>query len=196
MRQRILAAAAVSLAIAAQPAMSQTTTAPSGGPEPKGPAGPAATPSPPSSGTTTTSPPAATTTITPPKDTAAAPTGGDMFYTHQSGEVRASRLIGTTVRNAAGESIGDINDVVLGTDGQVRAVILGVGGFLGLGEREVAVTMKALQLQSAQSGTSNVTVDATRETLKDAPRWSWTGDSQPAGSGGGSGTSSPTPKSN
>jgi sporulation protein YlmC with PRC-barrel domain len=123
-----------------------------------------------------------------------------MFYAHQPGEVRASRLIGTRVRNAAGESIGDINDVVLGSDGQVRAVIVGVGGFLGLGEREVAVAMDALQLQAGQSGASTVTVDVMRETLKDAPRWTWAGETSATGSGGGGtgtapgGTPRTTPK--
>lgn len=68
--------------------------------------------------------------------------GGSMrpqWYDHQAGEMRASKLIGTRVNNEAGERIGEINEVVLSKDGKVAAVVIGVGGFLGIGERKVAV---------------------------------------------------------
>ena len=53
------------------------------------------------------------------------------WYSRQGNEMRASKLIGTTVQNDADESIGKINEVVLGKDGKVAAVVVGVGGFLG-----------------------------------------------------------------
>jgi hypothetical protein len=104
--------------------------------------------------------------------------------------MRASRLIGTTVKNTQGEKVGDINDIVLAPDGQIRAVVVGVGGFLGLGEHEVAVSMNSLQMQHNAAGGSatTVTMNATKETLKDAPRWSWSGDQGSTSSGGGSGS--------
>ena len=54
-------------------------------------------------------------------------------------------MIGTNVTNAANESVGEIKDVVLGKDGMVAAVIIGVGGFLGMGEREVAISYGGLK---------------------------------------------------
>ena len=77
----------------------------------------------------------AQTTKTETKPSATTTADGQ-FYTHQPGEMRASKLIGTKVTNAANESVGEINDVVLAKDGKVAAVIIGVGGFLGMGERE------------------------------------------------------------
>ena len=59
--------------------------------------------------------------------------------------MRASKLIGTNVTNAANELVGEINDIVLGKDGKVAAVIVGVGGFLGIGEREVALSYGSLR---------------------------------------------------
>jgi sporulation protein YlmC with PRC-barrel domain len=65
--------------------------------------------------------------------------------THKEGEWRASKLAGLDVYNEANEKIGDINDVILDRSGKVANVILGVGGFLGLGERYVAVAFDKLK---------------------------------------------------
>ena len=63
------------------------------------------------------------------------PSGFDyQCYQHKEGEWRASKLAGVDVYNEANEKIGDINDVILDRSGKVANVILGVGGFLGLGE--------------------------------------------------------------
>ena len=116
--------------------------------------------------TTTTPPPA-----TPPP--AATPSGQTMWYTHQAEEMRASKLIGTTVVNTANERIGDINEIVLGKDGKVAAVIVGVGGFLGMGEHEVAVNFNSIRMSRDQSDNLVVTMNATKDVLKDAPQWRW-----------------------
>jgi sporulation protein YlmC with PRC-barrel domain len=63
---------------------------------------------------------------------------------HKVGEWRASKLAGVDVYNDANEKIGDINDVILDRSGKVANVILGVGGFLGLGEHNVAVAFDKL----------------------------------------------------
>ena len=82
---------------------------------------------------------AQTPTAPPPAKT---PSGEIMWYSHQTQDTRASKLIGTKVVNANNETIGDINEVVLGKNGRVAAVIIGVGGFLGMGERQVAVSFE------------------------------------------------------
>src|SRR4051812_26444426 len=65
--------------------------------------------------------------------------------THKAGEFRASKLSGVNVYNDANEKIGDINDVILDKSGKVESVILGVGGFLGMGEHLVAVSYDKLK---------------------------------------------------
>jgi sporulation protein YlmC with PRC-barrel domain len=85
---------------------------------------------------------------------------GNFITQLQNQQVMASRLIGTTVVSANNESIGDVNDVILDRGGQVAGVVIGVGGFLGIGEKDVAVPFSALEITaSANQGamTSNRT---------------------------------------
>jgi hypothetical protein len=110
-----------------------------------------------------------TTTTTPTPDATAAP----QWYQHQQGEWRSSKLVGTKVKNTAGDTIGDINEIVLTRDGSASAAIIGVGGFLGIGEREVAVDFKSLHITRDSGGHDVVTLNTTKEALKNAPAWTW-----------------------
>ena len=76
----------------------------------------------------------------------------------------ASDYIGKTVYDQAGNNIGDVNDLIISNDGEVQAVILGVGGFLGMGEKDVAVNTSAVQMVQDGSSTRLV-VEATKEAL-------------------------------
>ena len=64
----------------------------------------------------------------------------------QQGSWSASSLRGRDVYGLEGENIGSIGDVLINQNGSVTAVIIDVGGFLGIGEKDVAVQMGALQL--------------------------------------------------
>ena len=64
---------------------------------------------------------------------------------HREGEWRASKLVGVNVYNEANEKIGDINEIILDKSGKIANVILGVGGFLGMGEHYVAVAYDKLK---------------------------------------------------
>lgn len=55
------------------------------------------------------------------------------------GDWRASKVVGLSVYNDKNESVGSINDLLMDTSGNIKAVVLGVGGFLGVGEHLVAV---------------------------------------------------------
>ena len=122
--------------------------------------------------TPATTPPA--TTVTPSPST-----GTQLnFYNHQADEMRASKLIGTTVRNDANENVGEINELILDKDGKVVAVVVGVGGFLGIGEREVALDYKSLRFEqdtsaTARAGTKVAKLNVTKDALKNAPAWTW-----------------------
>jgi sporulation protein YlmC with PRC-barrel domain len=83
--------------------------------------------------------------------------------------MRASKLMGSTVRNNAGDSVGDVNEIIIDKSGKVAAVIVGVGGFLGIGEREVALGYNQLQTRVDGSGNLVVTTNVTRDELKNAP---------------------------
>src|SRR5690606_19715000 len=68
----------------------------------------------------------------------------------QAEHMMASDLIGTRVISANNESIGDINDVILDRNGQAIAAVIGVGGFLGIGEKDVAVSFGELEFATAE----------------------------------------------
>lgn len=93
------------------------------------------------------------------------------WYQKADDDVLASKIIGTNVRNNAGEKIGDVNELILGTDGKVRAAIIGVGGFLGMGEHDVAVAFNSLKFARGSGNDEVITMDTTKEALKTAPQW-------------------------
>ena len=74
------------------------------------------------------------------------------------------------VFGSEGEQVGDIENVVLGFDGRIVAVVVGVGGRLGMGEKLVAVPMDAVTF-SRRDGEVRLDIEATREQLKAAPRF-------------------------
>ncbi len=82
----------------------------------------------------------------------AAPSGGSMTFAVKQGanDWLASDLIGRSVVNRNNETLGRINDVILDENGQVAAVLIGVGGFLGIGEKEVGVPFEALEFKMAR----------------------------------------------
>jgi len=106
------------------------------------------------------------------------PTSGaqPQWYTQHGNEMRASKLIGTTVVSDGNESVGKISELVLGKDGRVAAVVIGVGGFLGMGEREVAVNFASLRIAQDNNNKTTVSLNATKDSLKAAPEWQWIGD--------------------
>ena len=70
------------------------------------------------------------------------------------------------------DDIGEINDVIIGSDGEVRAVILGIGGFLGMGERDVSVSMDALKILREEDGDDRfLVVNTSQEVLEQAPEF-------------------------
>ena len=91
---------------------------------------------------------------------------------------RASKIIGTAVYNPANERIGEVNELLLDNTGKVAHVVLGVGGFLGLGEREVAVPFSDLKM-SMDGSTARINTTFTRQSLTSMPEWKWDTTSRP-----------------
>jgi sporulation protein YlmC with PRC-barrel domain len=67
------------------------------------------------------------------------------------------------------QSIGDINDLVVADNGTVEAVIIGVGGFLGIGEKNVAVPFENLTWSTDANGNRQAMLATTKEELQNAP---------------------------
>ena len=79
----------------------------------------------------------------------------------------AEALIGRTVENTKGENLGDINNVVLNEKGDVVAVTIGVGGFLGLGEKDVGVPFDALEFRTEKDITEQSTDTKAKESKEE-----------------------------
>ena len=90
---------------------------------------------------------------------------------HQ-GQWRSSKLIGVDVYNEANEKLGDIAELIIGKNGNVEQVILGVGGFLGIGEKNVAVSFDKLKWVNepvpTTTGTSTTTTTTTTRPVRSA----------------------------
>lgn len=101
----------------------------------------------------------------------------DMFVTNQpENGLTAEDLIGTEIRTQESgdddESIGSISDLVLDEQGQVQAVVVEVGGFLGMGEKDVALAWDSLELtREADGGDYEIRSDVDAERLEDAPEY-------------------------
>src|SRR5262245_26328339 len=104
--------------------------------------------------------------------TTGAPAAPTSFITQQpAGEWLVSRLHGQSVTGADGELIGDINDLLFDRGGRVTGAVLGIGGFLGVGERNVAVPFEALVFSTGKNGERVVTVSLSKEELAKAPEF-------------------------
>ena len=79
------------------------------------------------------------------------------------GNWRASKLMGLDVYNENNEKLGDVNEIILDKSGKVTAVVIGVGGFLGMGEHDVAVSMDKLKFVEEPARTATTTTN-TKET--------------------------------
>jgi len=82
---------------------------------------------------------------------------------HKEGQWRSSKLIGVNVYNDNNEKIGDIQELIVDKSGKVENVVLGVGGFLGMGEHYVAVPMEKLKWVNDPVRTSSTAAPADKD---------------------------------
>jgi sporulation protein YlmC with PRC-barrel domain len=66
-------------------------------------------------------------------------------YEMKPGEWRATKLTGLNVYNSNNDKIGDIKELIIGKNGATEAVVVGAGGFLGMGEHDVAVPFNQMK---------------------------------------------------
>ena len=93
-----------------------------------------------------------------PAPTSAATASAPRVYSDQW---RASKLIGLNVYNDKAEKLGDISEILLDKSGKVEGVVIGVGGFLGMGEHDIKVDMSKLKFMNEPVRTSSTTSTTT-----------------------------------
>jgi hypothetical protein len=145
-RIALLAAAA---ALAAMPALAQQSTPPAS-PDPS--AKPAQTMPAPSTATPTTAQPSKS------------------FVDSQSSDQwLGSTLIGLKVMGPGDENIGSISDLLIDKSGKVVAAVVGVGGFLGIGKKNVALPFESLSLSRNPDGNEQAMIKVSKTELEKAP---------------------------
>lgn len=87
------------------------------------------------------------------------------------GAISADDLIGTTVYGANDENVGSVGDIILSQDGDVEAVLVDVGGFLGMGTKEVAIGMDNLEFMRDADGNMYLYTQFTEEQLEAQPEY-------------------------
>lgn len=145
-----------------------------------------------------TSPLAFAQSTTAPRDSSATttsaaaatnPTGNEI----QPDQVRATKMLGSTVYDVQNRDIGSVKDLIIDKDGRVAAAVVDVGTFLGMGGKYVAVPLDAIKTDN-----NRLTLDMTKEQLQQAQAYNLENRNTGSGSttspvtGGHLGTSSGT----
>jgi len=110
--------------------------------------------------------PATTDTTTPP-----ATTGSINAATPVSQDISANQLMGAEVYGTDNSDIGEVNDIVFDMKGDINAVVVDVGGFLGIGEKPVALKFDNLSVRKDENGKLLVSANATKDQLDKAPAY-------------------------
>lgn len=96
------------------------------------------------------------------------------FSTVAKDEMFSSKLKGLNVYNQKDEKVGEITDLAIGKGEQIQAMILSVGGFLGVGEHYVAVSPASVRVSyNKDKDTWSAKMNTTKEALKAAPEFKY-----------------------
>ncbi|MGR6432453.1 PRC-barrel domain-containing protein [Rhizobium sp. PAMB 3174] len=149
--KRLFSASALTLVLVSVPAFAQDTAAPNTGMAPA--QSDSATPD---------------ATVAP--DATAVPIKPIAFIPKQEqGQWLVADYIGLNVQGNDGQTLGDISDIVVGDDGKISAFVISVGGFLGMGERHIAVPIDAVDQSTDENGAPKLVLASNSEALQNAP---------------------------
>ena len=178
---RFLATTAIALLMGAAPALAQSPDTPSSPPQEPGmqapiqPESPSAIPSEPNIKAPDQSS-EAPTPITPDQSSEAAKpmapeqnASAQFINEQKTDDILASTIIGQSAVNSQDEGIGEVNDLVTDRSGKILAALIGVGGFLGIGEKDVAVRFEDLKLSRDENNNTKVVISVSKESLASAP---------------------------
>jgi sporulation protein YlmC with PRC-barrel domain len=176
MLQRLLLTTAIA-ALALTPALAQDSTTgtppqtpPAQEPMAQDPATPPVTPPAQEPMAQETTPPVAEptppSTVTAEEPPATPPPADAIITAESATDLRAEKLIGTSVYNAEGEKVGSVEDIVFDQDGKIVGVVLKVGGLLGMGGKSVGIKWDEVQVSPADE---LMTISYDKAQLEEAP---------------------------
>ena len=97
----------------------------------------------------------------------------------------ASKFKGTDVLGSDNQKIGDVSDILFDKTGKVEAFVISVGGFLGVGAKEVALAPSSFDVVPGQNGSSDkLKISATKDQLQDAQNFAHYEPPRPTGTTG------------
>jgi sporulation protein YlmC with PRC-barrel domain len=106
---------------------------------------------------------------TQPAPSAATTAKGQVITEQKPDQLLASKFKGTDVIGSNNEKIGDVNDMLFDKDGKILAYVVGVGGFLGIGSKDVALSPQSFQIMPASERESmKLKLSMTKDELKSA----------------------------
>ena len=113
------------------------------------------------------------TTPAPSSSAAAKPEASSPKFVNsqRSDQFLASKFKGTDVVGADNEKIGDVSDILFDKDGKIEAYVIGVGGFLGIGAKDVALAPSAFQVvpgDKSKNESDKLKLSMTKDELKQA----------------------------
>jgi len=132
-------------------------------------------------------PPAAAQKSTPPaakNDQASQP---KFVASQKPDQFLASNFKGTDVMGSDGKKIGDVSDILFDKDGKIEAYVVSVGGFLGMGAKEVAMPPSAFTVQTGKNNEKKLQLSMTQNDLKQAQKFTAYSPPKPASTTGAGG---------
>ena len=129
------------------------------------------------------------TTSTPPASPAVS---GSAITAPSTSQWRSSKLIGVDVYNNSDEKIGDISELILDNSGKIDTVIIGVGGFLGLGQSDVAIKFDQIKFVNEPVPSKTASTTTTSPSASGSASGGSAMNPRPAGSGSTVGASTTT----
>ncbi len=105
-----------------------------------------------------------------PSSTAVMPS---IIPSQAAGDTNVGNLIGAKVYNESNEQLGDVNYLLVNASGQITTAVIGVGGMLGVGEKNVAFPFSALVFATDAQGARIVKLPATADQLRVAAKFEW-----------------------
>jgi hypothetical protein len=119
------------------------------------------------------SPPAATTDqpkqLPPAATVDKSAAKGQAITEQKPDQLLATKFKGTDVMGSDDQKIGDVNDILFDKDGKILAYVVGVGGFLGIGAKDVALSPQSFQIMPAgDRGSMKLKLAMTKDELKNA----------------------------
>ena len=93
------------------------------------------------------------------------------FVAQEPNDIVTSKLVSLSIQNGGGETIGQVADVVFDGNRTIKAFVVSVGGFLGIGAKYVAVDPSALRLTRVDDRTLKAVIETDRDQLRAAPEY-------------------------